>query len=99
MLFDISLISIIVLCIGIIGFAINRDSLIALLVNTEILVLASFINLIGSASMMSDVGGHVILIIVLCTISAEAAIGLALFIAYFKLSNNIDPKRINILGG
>lgn len=79
--------------IGILGFVFNRKNIIQMIISIEIIFLAlTFLVLVSSIS-IDDILGQTFAIYVILTTGADAVIGLAILIAYYKLRGNIYIKK------
>jgi NADH-quinone oxidoreductase subunit K len=87
----------ILFAIGIFGFFLNRRNLIILLMSIELILLAANMNFVAFSSWSGDAAGQVFVFFILTVAAAEAAIGLALFIAVFRHRRTIDINRLNLL--
>jgi len=80
-------------CIGIFGMILNRKSIVVLLMSLELMFLASNLNLIFFAFHNGQITGHISAIYILTIAGAEAAIGLAILIAYFRLKGSVGISQ------
>ncbi|MDC0073431.1 NADH-quinone oxidoreductase subunit NuoK [Alphaproteobacteria bacterium] len=85
--------------IGIFGIFLNRKNVIIILMSIELILLAVNINLIGFSSALNDLVGQIFAMFVLTVAAAEAAIGLAILVIYFRNRGNIDVENINVMKG
>ncbi len=86
-------------CIGVSGIFLNRKNVISLLMSIELMLLAVNINFVAFSSFLHDLVGQVFAIFVLTVAGAEAAIGLAILIIYFRANRTIEIKDISSLKG
>ena len=77
-------VSAILFVLGVIGIFINRKNVIVILMSIELILLAVNINLVGFSAFMNDLVGQVFAMMVLTVAAAEAAIGLAILVIYFR---------------
>ena len=77
-------VSAILFVLGVLGIFINRKNVIVVLMSVELILLAVNINLVGFSSFMNDLVGQVFAMFVLTVAAAEAAIGLAILVIYFR---------------
>jgi NADH-quinone oxidoreductase subunit K len=77
-------VSAILFVLGVLGIFINRKNVIVILMSVELILLAVNINLVGFSSFMNDLVGQVFAMFVLTVAAAEAAIGLAILVIYFR---------------
>jgi NADH-quinone oxidoreductase subunit K len=82
--------------IGAVG-ALTRRNGIAIFLSVELMLNAANLTLAAYARMLGDRAGQMVVFFVLAVAAAEAAVGLALFIAIFRLRRTIDLNRINLL--
>jgi NADH-quinone oxidoreductase subunit K len=85
--------------LGIFGIFLNRKNVIVILMSVELMLLAVNINLVAFSSFHDDLVGQVYALIVLTVAAAEAAIGLALVVVYFRSRGTIDVAEIDLLKG
>ena len=85
--------------IGIIGIFLNRKNLIVILMCIELLLLAVNINLVSFSIFLNDLNGQVFTLFILTVAAAEAAIGLAIIVAYYRNAGSIRVEDINTLKG
>ncbi len=89
----------IVFVIGIVGIFLNRKNLIIILMSIELILLSVNINLVSFSIFLEDLVGQVFTMFILTVAAAEAAIGLAIIVAYYKNKNSIHIEQINSLKG
>ena len=85
--------------IGILGIFINRKNVIVILMSIELILLAVNINLVAFSSFLGDLVGQVFALLVLTVAAAEAAIGLAILVIYFRNRGTIAVEDINLMKG
>ena len=85
--------------LGIFGIFLNRKNVIVILMSVELMLLAVNINLGAFSSCHNDLVGQVFALIVLTVAAAEAAIGLAVVVVYFRNRGTIDVAEIDLLKG
>jgi NADH-quinone oxidoreductase subunit K len=85
--------------IGVFGIFINRKNVIVILMAIELILLAVNINLVAFSSFLGDLTGQVFALFVLTVASAEAAIGLAILVVYFRNRGTIAVEDINLMKG
>jgi NADH-quinone oxidoreductase subunit K len=91
--------SVIVFTIGIIGVFLNRKNVIIILMSIELILVAVNINLVSFSIYLQDLVGQVFTMFVLTVAAAEAAIGLAIIVIYYKNKGSINVDQINSLKG
>ena len=89
----------ILLTLGIFGIFLNRKNVIIIMMSIELILLAVNVNLVAFSSFMGDIVGQVYALIVLTVAAAEAAIGLAILVAYFRNRGSIAVEDINLMKG
>jgi len=85
--------------IGIAGIIINRKNIIVILMSIELILLAVNINLVAFSTAFGDLTGQVYALFVLTVAAAEAAIGLAILVVYFRNRGTIAVEDINLMKG
>jgi len=85
--------------IGILGIFINRKNIIIILMSIELILLSVNINLVAFSSFLGDMTGQVFALLVLTVAAAEAAIGLAILVVYFRNRGSIAVEDVNIMKG
>ena len=89
----------IIFTIGIIGIFLNRKNLIVILMCIELLLLAVNINLVSFSIFLQDIVGQVFTMLILTVAAAEAAIGLAIIVVYYRNKGSIRVEEINRMRG
>ena len=89
----------IIFTIGIIGIFLNRKNLIVILMCIELLLLAVNINLVSFSIFLNDLNGQIFTLFILTVAAAEATIGLAIIVAYYRNAGSIRVEDINTLKG
>jgi NADH-quinone oxidoreductase subunit K len=85
--------------IGVFGIFINRKNVIVILMSVELILLAVNINLVAFSAFLGDLTGQVFALFVLTVAAAEAAIGLAILVVYFRNRGTIAVEEINLMKG
>jgi NADH-quinone oxidoreductase subunit K len=85
--------------IGIFGIFLNRKNIIIILMSIELILLAVNINLVAFSSFLGDLTGQIFALLVLTVAAAEAAIGLAILVVYFRNRGTIAVEDVNIMKG
>ena len=85
--------------IGVLGIFLNRRNVIIVLMCIELILLSVNINFVAFSTHMNDLAGQVFAMFVLTVAAAEAAIGLAILVVYFRRRGNIDVEDINVMKG
>ena len=85
--------------IGIAGIILNRKNIIIILMSVELILLAVNINLVAFSTHSGDLTGQIFAIFILTVAAAEAAIGLAILVTYFRNRGSIAVEDINMMKG
>ncbi len=85
--------------IGFFGIFLNRKNVIIILMSVELMLLAVNINLVAFSAYLQDLTGQVFALFVLTVAAAEAAIGLAILVTYFRNRGTIEVEDINMMKG
>ena len=85
--------------IGVIGIFLNRKNIIVILMSIELILLAVNINLVSFSIYMNDLVGQIFTLFILTVAAAEAAIGLAIIVIYYRNSGTIKVQEIDKLKG
>jgi len=85
--------------IGIVGIFLNRKNIIVILMSIELILLAVNINLVSFSIYMNDLAGQIFTLFILTVAAAEAAIGLAIIVIYYRNSGTIRVQEIDKLKG
>ena len=85
--------------IGVLGIFINRKNVIVILMSIELILLAVNINLISFSVYLHDVVGQVYAMFVLTVAAAEAAVGLAILVTFFRNRGDIAVDDANMMKG
>ena len=87
----------IIFTIGVIGIFLNRKNVIVILMSIELILLAVNINLVSFSIFLNDLNGQIFTLFILTVAAAEAAIGLAIIVVYYRGSQTIRVEEINKL--
>ena len=85
--------------LGVLGIFVNRKNVIVILMSIELILLAVNINLVAFSAFLNDIVGQVFALLVLTVAAAEAAIGLAILVTYFRNRGTIAVEDINLMKG
>ena len=85
--------------VGIFGIFINRKNVIVILMSIELMLLAVNINFVAFSSFLGDLVGQVFSLFILTVAAAEAAIGLAILVCFFRVRGTIAVEEINSMKG
>ena len=89
----------ILLVLGVFGIFLNRKNVIVILMSIELILLAVNINLVAFSSALNDLSGQILAMFVLTVAAAEAAIGLAIVVVYFRNRGSIAVEDVNLMKG
>ena len=89
----------IIFAIGIIGIFLNRKNVIIILMSIELILLAVNINLVSFSIYLQNLVGQVFTMFILTVAAAEAAVGLAIIVIYYKNKGSIEVDQISSLKG
>ena len=89
----------IIFMIGIVGIFLNRKNVIIILMSIELILLAVNINLVSFSIFTQDLTGQIFTMFILTVAAAEAAIGLAIIVAYYRNKGSIRIEDISTLKG
>ena len=93
------ILGVVIFSIGIIGIFLNRKNVIVILMSIELILLAVNINLVSFSIFINDLTGQVFAMFILIVAAAEAAIGLAIIVVYYRNKGTIRVETINSLKG
>ncbi|WP_029030206.1 NADH-quinone oxidoreductase subunit NuoK [Salinarimonas rosea] len=85
--------------LGVVGIFLNRRNVIVILMSIELILLAVNINLVAFSAFLNDIVGQVFALFVLTVAAAEAAIGLAILVIFFRNRGTIAVEDINTMKG
>ena len=88
-----------VFTIGIIGIFLNRKNIIVILMSIELILLAVNINLVSFSIYLGDIVGQIFTMLILTVAAAEAAIGLAIIVSYYRNKGSVRVEEINEMKG
>ena len=89
----------ILLVIGVFGIFLNRKNVIIILMSIELILLAVNLNFVAFSAYLGDLVGQVFALFVLTVAAAEAAIGLAILVVYFRNRGTIAVEDVNVMKG
>ena len=89
----------IIFTIGILGIFLNRKNIIVILMSIELILLAVNINLVSFSVFFNDLIGQIFTLFILTVAAAEAAIGLAIIVAYYRNTGTVHVEDIDSLKG
>ena len=85
--------------LGIVGIFINRKNVIVILMSVELMLLAVNINLVAFSSFLNDLVGQIFAMFVLTVAAAEAAVGLAILVTFFRNRGDIAVDDASVMNG
>jgi NADH-quinone oxidoreductase subunit K len=85
--------------IGVMGIFLNRKNIIIILMSVELILLAVNINFVAFSTYLGDLVGQVFALFILTVAAAEAAIGLAILVVYFRNRGTIAVEDVNMMKG
>ena len=86
-------------CISVAGIFLNRKNVIMLLMSLELMLLAVNINFVAFSRSLGDAAGQVFVFFILTVAAAEAAVGLALIIAIYRIRGTVNLDELDTLRG
>ncbi len=85
--------------LGVFGIFLNSKNVIVILMSIELILLAVNLNLVAFSSFLNDLTGQIFALLVLTVAAAEAAIGLAILVVFFRNRGSIAVEDINMMKG
>ena len=85
--------------LGVFGIFLNRKNVIVIMMSIELMLLAVNLNLVGFSMDLQDLQGQVFALFVLTVAAAEAAIGLAIVVVYFRNRGSIEVEDVTLMKG
>ena len=92
-------VSALIFTIGVMGIFLNRRNVIVMLMSIELMLLSVNINFVAFSSYMNDIAGQVFTFFILTVAAAEAAIGLAILVVYFRNRSTIKVDDASVMKG
>ena len=89
----------IIFTIGVVGIFLNRKNVIVILMSIELILLSVNINLVSFSIFLNDLSGQIFTFFILTVAAAEAAIGLAIIVVYYRNAGTIHVEKIDNLKG
>ena len=89
----------IIFTIGVAGIFLNRKNIIVILMSIELILLSVNVNLVSFSIFINDISGQIFSLFILTVAAAEAAIGLAIIVVYYRNSGSISVENIHKLKG
>ena len=85
--------------LGVFGIFINRKNVIVILMSVELILLAVNLNLVAFSAHLQDLQGQVFALMILTVAAAEAAIGLAILVIFYRNRGSIAVEDVNMMKG
>jgi NADH-quinone oxidoreductase subunit K len=85
--------------VGVFGIFLNRKNVIVILMSVELMLLAVNINLVAFSSFLGDLTGQIFALLILTVAAAEAAIGLAIVVVYYRVRGSIAVEDVSLMKG
>ena len=92
-------ISAILFTIGVVGIFVNRKNIIVILMAIELILLSVNINLVAFSVFTGTISGQIFAMLVLTVAAAEAAVGLAILVVYFRNRGDISGESVDLMKG
>ena len=92
-------VSAVLFTLGVFGIFLNRKNVIVILMSVELILLAVNINLVAFSTHLGDLTGQVFAMLILTVAAAEAAIGLAILVVFYRNRGSIAVEDINMMKG
>ena len=89
----------VLLVLGIFGIFLNRKNIIVIMMSIELMLLSVNLNLVAFSAALNDLAGQVFALFVLTVAAAEAAIGLAIVVVYFRNRGSIEVEDVTLMRG
>jgi NADH-quinone oxidoreductase subunit K len=85
--------------LGVFGIFLNRKNVIIILMSVELILLAVNLNLVAFSAFLGDLTGQIFALLVLTVAAAEAAIGLAILVVFYRNRGSIAVEDVNMMRG
>lgn len=85
--------------VGVVGIFVNRKNIIVILMAIELILLSVNLNLIAFSVFSGTIAGQIFAMLVLTVAAAEAAVGLAILVVFFRLRGDISVEQIHLMRG
>jgi len=89
----------IVFTLGVFGIFINRKNIIVILMSVELILLAVNLNFVAFSAQLNDLQGQIFALLILTVAAAEAAIGLAILVIFYRNRGSIAVEDVNMMKG
>ncbi len=98
-LFHYLVVAALLVTLGIFGIFLNRKNVIVILMSIELILLGANLNLVAFSAALQDLVGQVFVMFSLTVAAAEAAIGLAIVVVYYRNRGSIEVEDVNLMKG
>ena len=85
--------------LGVCGIFLNRKNIITILMSIELILLSVNVNFVAFSVKLGDLTGQIFTMFILTVAAAEAAVGLAILVVYFRNRGTIEVEDINMMKG
>ncbi len=85
--------------LGVFGIFINRKNIIVILMSVELILLAVNLNMVAFSAELGDLQGQIFALLILTVAAAEAAIGLAILVIFYRNRGSIAVEDVNMMKG
>ncbi|GLQ09517.1 NADH-quinone oxidoreductase subunit K 1 [Devosia yakushimensis] len=85
--------------LGVFGIFLNRKNVIVILMSVELILLAVNLNFVAFSAQLNDLQGQVFALLILTVAAAEAAIGLAILVIFYRNRGSIAVEDVNMMKG
>ncbi len=85
--------------VGVVGIFVNRKNIIVILMALELILLSVNINLVAFSVFTGTIQGQIFAMLVLTVAAAEAAVGLAILVVYFRNRRDISVENVDLMKG
>jgi NADH-quinone oxidoreductase subunit K len=85
--------------LGVFGIFLNRKNIIVILMSVELILLAVNLNFVAFSAQLNDLQGQVFALLILTVAAAEAAIGLAILVTFYRNRGSIAVEDVNMMKG
>ena len=92
-------VSAILFTLGVFGIFLNRKNVIIILMSVELMLLAVNVNMVAFSAFLNDLAGQIFAMMILTVAAAEAAIGLAILVVFFRTRGSIAVEDVNMMKG
>ena len=89
----------VIFLLGVVGIFLNRKNVIVILMSVELILLSVNINLVAFSTYSNEIVGQIFTLFILTVAAAEAAIGLAIIVSYYRTKGSIRVQDINEMKG